>query len=150
AGVIAFAAAACGSSGGGGSTPTGGNAAGPHKGGSGILGAEQWPQCLNPITDCASASWYGYTGEYFGFPPLGEYSPSIAQENSALTPEVPSLDNGGIVQSPFSVTWHLNPKAVWSDGTPITCDDVDFTWKAILNTTGTYSTAGYTTAGGAA
>ncbi|MEY2448955.1 MAG: peptide/nickel transport system substrate-binding protein, partial [Acidimicrobiaceae bacterium] len=27
------------------------------KGGTLILGAEQWPDCLNPITQCANSSW---------------------------------------------------------------------------------------------
>jgi len=152
AGVIAIAAVACGSNnnpssstpgatGGGGSTP--GATTGPHTGGSIILGAEQWPQCLNPITDCASASWYLYTIQEFVFPRLVQWSNAVQATPSALITEVPSLENGGLTQSPFTVTYHLNPAAVWSDGTPITCDDVAFTEAAILNTTGTYSTYGY-------
>jgi ABC-type transport system substrate-binding protein len=53
------------------------------------------------------------------------------------------LDNGGLTESPFTVTYHLNPKAVWHDATPISCADVLFTWLAILNTTGTYSRSGW-------
>jgi len=151
-GVIAIAAVACGGSSGSNNTPgaTGGSSSapgatggGPVKGGSIILGAEQWPQCLNPVTDCASASWYLYTIQEFVFPRLMQWSNKVEQQPSALVTEVPTLDNGGITSNPFSVTYHLQPNAVWSDGTPITCDDVDFTWKAILNTTGTYSTYGY-------
>ncbi|MDP9463784.1 MAG: hypothetical protein M3P52_04100, partial [Actinomycetota bacterium] len=26
-----------------------------------VIGAEQWPQCLNPITECANSSWYVWT-----------------------------------------------------------------------------------------
>jgi len=26
-----------------------------------VIGAEQWPQCLNPITQCANSSWYLWT-----------------------------------------------------------------------------------------
>src|SRR5687768_10680810 len=26
--------------------------------GSLVIGAEQWPECLNPITECANSSWY--------------------------------------------------------------------------------------------
>jgi peptide/nickel transport system substrate-binding protein len=26
-----------------------------------IVGAEQWPECLNPITECANSSWYEWT-----------------------------------------------------------------------------------------
>lgn len=159
AGVIAVAAVACGSSGDGGTTttpPSGGGGGTttaptgvPKKGGSIILGAEQWPQCLNPITDCASASWYLYTIQEFVFPRLMQWSNDVQQTPSALITEVPSLDNGGIIADPFSVTYHLNDKAVWSDGTPITCDDVAFTEAAILNTTGTYSTYGYDGTGAA-
>jgi len=36
-----------------------------------------------------------------------------------------------IGKDPFSVTFNLNPKAVWSDGTPMTAADVRFTWEVI-------------------
>ena len=26
-----------------------------------VIGAEQWPTCLNPVTECATSSWYLYT-----------------------------------------------------------------------------------------
>jgi peptide/nickel transport system substrate-binding protein len=155
AGVLALAAVACSSNGGStspsvtgggnntGSSPPAGAANSPHPGGSITLGAEQWPQCLNPVTDCASASWYLYTIQEFVFPRLMQWSNKVEQQPSDLVKEVPSLDNGGITQSPFTVTYHLQSNAVWSDGTPITCDDVAFTEAAILNTTGTYSTYGY-------
>lgn len=26
-----------------------------------VIGAEQWPECLNPITECANSSWYAWT-----------------------------------------------------------------------------------------
>jgi hypothetical protein len=26
-----------------------------------VLGAEQWPECLNPITECANSSWMVWT-----------------------------------------------------------------------------------------
>jgi len=32
-----------------------------------VIGAEQWPECLNPITECANSSWYQWT---VGFPLL--------------------------------------------------------------------------------
>ncbi len=30
-----------------------------------VIGAEQWPGCLNPVTECANSSWYQWT---IGFP----------------------------------------------------------------------------------
>jgi peptide/nickel transport system substrate-binding protein len=26
-----------------------------------VIGAEQWPECLNPVTECANSSWYAWT-----------------------------------------------------------------------------------------
>jgi peptide/nickel transport system substrate-binding protein len=113
-------------------------------GGKIVLGAEQWPDCINPVTVCSQASWMLYTVEYPVLPRLmqvdltGKFVPS-----PLLAGPAPTLDNGGLTQTPFTVTFHLNPKAVWDDGSPITSADVDFTWKAILNTTGTLTTQGY-------
>ena len=48
-----------------------------------------------------------------------------------LATRVPS---GGDIQSdPFRVTFHLNPRAKWSDGTAISAQDVRFTWELIRN-----------------
>jgi len=29
-----------------------------------VIGAEQWPECLNPITECANSSWMGWTAAF--------------------------------------------------------------------------------------
>jgi peptide/nickel transport system substrate-binding protein len=113
-----------------------------------VVGVLGLPKCLNPVTDCADDEWYRYTVGALVLPRLMQLSNDMQLEPSALITEVPSLDNGGITSSPFSVTYHLQPNAVWSDGTAITCDDIDFTWKATLNTTGTYATYGYDDVGG--
>ncbi|MDP9241560.1 MAG: ABC transporter substrate-binding protein, partial [Actinomycetota bacterium] len=137
--VLSMVAVAC--SNGGGSTSTTNTQ--PHSGGSAVFGAEQWPQCLNPITSCAYASWYFFTVQEFIMPQLMRLSLDNKFEASPLLTEAPSIDNGGVTAKPFSVTYHLNPDAVWADGTPITSEDINFTWLAILNTTGTLSTQGY-------
>jgi hypothetical protein len=41
------------------------------------------------------------------------------------------------------LTLKLNPDAVWDDGTPITSTDVEFTWRAMMDTTGSVSTSGW-------
>jgi peptide/nickel transport system substrate-binding protein len=44
------------------------------------------------------------------------------------------VPGGGDIQvDPFRVTFHLNPKAEWSDGVAITAQDVRFTWELIRN-----------------
>lgn len=113
-------------------------------GGSIVVGAEQWPGCINlVVTRCAGLSWASYS--------VHEHITSRALEidfdgnfvAGPLVTEVPTLENGGIVEDPFTITYNLNPDAVWADGSPITCEDWDFTWRAFLNTKGTYYTFGY-------
>ena len=44
-----------------------------------------------------------------------------------LAAELPSLENGGISEDLKTVTWKLKDGITWSDGTPLTADDVVFT-----------------------
>ncbi|XUY29634.1 peptide ABC transporter substrate-binding protein [Agrobacterium sp. rho-8.1] len=46
-----------------------------------------------------------------------------------LVTEIPTLENGGLSQDLLSMTWKLKPDVKWSDGTPLTAEDVIFTWK---------------------
>jgi peptide/nickel transport system substrate-binding protein len=46
----------------------------------------------------------------------------------ALAAEIPTLANGGISEDLTSITWSLKEGVVWSDGTPLTADDVAFTY----------------------
>ncbi|MGF1597990.1 MAG: ABC transporter substrate-binding protein [Acidimicrobiales bacterium] len=115
-------------------------------GGELILAVEQWPECLNPITSCANASWLSWSVLTHILPRLMELD---ADNNFVASPtitETPTLDNGGLVTNDdgtFVLTFNLNPDAVWSDGTPITSTDVKFTWHATMNTPGSLSTKGY-------
>jgi peptide/nickel transport system substrate-binding protein len=138
--VLGMVGAACSSKKGGGTTPT---PTGGHKGGSAIFGAEQWPQCLNIITACNSSTWMQIIGPQPTLPKLLGLDDKSNVVATPLVMEVPSIANGGVIKDPFSVTYHLNPAAVWDDGTKITGDDIDFTLKAIINTTATTSPVGY-------
>jgi len=142
--VVAMAAAACSKKT---ENPTPGTTtpgtSGVVKGGSVVVGAEQWPQCLNPITSCRSASWTYYAALYYVLPRAMMLDVKGNFVASPLLTEAPSLDNGGLTQNPFTVTFKINPKAVWADGTPITSADFDFTLDAIMHTKGTASTVGY-------
>lgn len=64
--------------------------------------------------------------------PLVEYQPD-GVIRPALAAEVPTLANGGISEDLTSITYHLLPDVVWSDGTPFTADDVVFTWEYCTN-----------------
>jgi len=143
AGVLLVVAAACSSnkSAGGGATSTAAPAA--KQGGQVVFGAEQWPECVNPITSCASATWTWYSVLQQVLPQAAVLDLKGNFVASPVLVELPTLDNGGISQNPFTVSLKISPKAVWEDGSPITSKDIDFTNKAILNTTGAYTTAGY-------
>jgi peptide/nickel transport system substrate-binding protein len=145
-GITGLVATACGSA----STPTstGGTAtpsvsAAPRRGGSIVVAAEQWPECVNPITTCSSSTWtwYSVLEQVLPYAMVLDLQGNFVA--SPLLTQAPSLDNGGITQHPFRITYHLNPKATWADGTPITSSDFDFTWRAIMNTRGAYTRAGY-------
>ena len=115
-------------------------------GGELILAVEQWPECLNPVTSCANASWTLWSVNTHILPRLMELD---LQNNYQVSPtllEEPTTANGGLVvadDGTFTLTYRLHPDAVWSDGTPITSDDVWYTWRARLDTDGTLNTTGY-------
>jgi peptide/nickel transport system substrate-binding protein len=58
----------------------------------------------------------------------GEFQPVLAAE-------LPTEENGGLSADKLTVTWKLLPDLKWSDGQPITSDDVKFTWEALANPT---------------
>ncbi|MGH2554824.1 MAG: ABC transporter substrate-binding protein, partial [Actinomycetota bacterium] len=140
-GVVAIVATACGGDDGPqqGASPT----AQVPKGGSVVIAAEQWPECINPITSCSGATWTWYSVLLHVLPRAMVLDLQGNFIASPLLVEAPTLDNGGVTQSPFTVRYKISDKAVWEDGSPITSADFDFTWRAITNTTGAFSTVGY-------
>jgi peptide/nickel transport system substrate-binding protein len=61
-----------------------------------------------------------------------------------LVTVVPSVQNGGVSADGKTVTYHLLPGLKFSDGSPLTCADVQFTQKAIMTPgIGIVSTTGY-------
>ena len=115
---------------------------GENVGGTAVFAAEQWPDCLNPVTSCANASWLVWSVTAHILPRLMELDVDGNYQASPVLEEAPSLANGLITEEPFTVTYRLRDDATWSDGTPMTSEDIRFTWEAILNTTGTLSTVG--------
>ena len=100
----------------------------------GMLTLLQWqaPTALNPYLS-------GGTKELLAsslvLEPLAEFTPA-GELVPALATELPTVDNGGFAADGTSVTWTLKD-TVWSDGTPLTADDVVFTYEyCIEETTG--------------
>jgi peptide/nickel transport system substrate-binding protein len=54
-------------------------------------------------------------------------------ENGNLLPrlvsDIPTIENGGVSKDMTSITWKLKPGITWSDGSPVTAEDVIFTWQ---------------------
>jgi len=57
---------------------------------------------------------------------MGEFVPMLAVE-------LPTEANGGLSADKLTVTWKLKPDLKWSDGQPITSDDIKFTWEALAD-----------------
>jgi peptide/nickel transport system substrate-binding protein len=62
---------------------------------------------------------------------------ATANERGELVPilaaEIPSEENEGVAADGRSVTWQLQPDVVWSDGEPLTAEDVVFTFDFVSN-----------------
>jgi len=142
--AMALALSACGGSSKKSSAKTGSSGA-PQ--GALVFGAEQWVDCLNPITQCANASWLQWMFPIHVLPRLAEINEKNEFVASPLITELPSVENGGLktnADGTFSVIYHLNPDATWQpDGTPITSADVVFSLQAVLKSKGSVTTAGY-------
>ncbi|TAM58642.1 peptide ABC transporter substrate-binding protein [bacterium] len=46
---------------------------------------------------------------------------------------VPTVGNGDVSRDGLRITYRLRPNLRWSDGAPLTCEDLKFTWQAVLN-----------------
>jgi len=87
------------------------------------------PDSLNPYLSNALAASRVETMIFSGllrYGPGGRFLPDLATV-------VPSTANGGISRDGRTYTYHLNPRALWHDGTPVTAADVAFTWRAIMD-----------------
>jgi len=101
-------------------------------GGTLTIGISQFPSTLNPNIEASVAKAYvlGMARR-----PFTTYDPDWALVCMLCT-ELPTLANGGAVleETPeggegIAVTYTIHPEAAWGDGTPVTVDDVQFTWE---------------------
>jgi peptide/nickel transport system substrate-binding protein len=138
--ALSLVAAACGNNGGGdGKATTTTEGAKAVKGGTLVLGAEQEPDCADWISSCAGASWGTYTMGAQTMPRAFDLTPDAKTVPSSLLAGEPKLESG----PPQKITYKINPKAVWSDGQPITSSDFKYTWDQIKNGSDIYDKTGY-------
>ena len=91
-----------------------------------IYGADQFPDNLNPNISAGNTT--ATTNADIGVLPsafitLPNFEPQYSHELLRAEPKVTG-------QSPFTVEYMINPKATWSDGTPIDAKDFIFAWKS--------------------
>ncbi|WP_375257921.1 peptide ABC transporter substrate-binding protein [Citreimonas sp.] len=67
--------------------------------------------------------------------PLGRYDPTGALV-PYLAEEIPTVENGGVSEDLTSITWTLKEGLLWSDGTPVTAEDVKFTAEYCMHPEG--------------
>lgn len=60
-----------------------------------IIGAEQWPDCLNPVTECASSSWYVWTTLFAVAPNVWDTTADGKYVPTDLVTGEPTLDVAG-------------------------------------------------------
>ena len=125
---VALVAAGCGSTG---TSATKSSTQPAHvtQGGTLVLGANQEPGCADWLAPCGNNIWGYYTMLSQTLP--GPFT--FAHDRYAPSPLLarePTLDIG----PPQRVIYHINPKAVWSDGQPITSSDFRFTYELGLPT----------------
>jgi peptide/nickel transport system substrate-binding protein len=118
----AMALSACG----GGSSSSGGsgNASGT---GQVVFGeSTDFPENLFPLISAGNATSVANIEAQL-LPQTYEIQPDFTVKwNQDLLTEEPTSKVSGDTQT---VTYHLNPAAVWSDGQPITADDFEFSWR---------------------
>lgn len=103
----------------------------PVVGGTLTIGYEQEPAILNPLIEGGDMM---ATKDVLSQVLLGlvRIKPDFTYE-PMLAEEIPTVENGGVTENPFTVTWKIKEEAVWSDGTPVSADDVKFTYDTIMS-----------------
>lgn len=105
-----------------------------------IFALYQEPEILNPYIATQTAA--GEVGTFIvegllGVDPDGNRYPVLAQE-------VPTVANGLVSADGLTVKYNLKEGVLWSDGEPFTCDDVLFTYEAVIDpASSAVSTTGY-------
>ena len=102
------------------------------------------PKSLNPVLDAASPT---LDLSMFIFSWAIRYDSKAHPVPDALR-EVPTIANGDVSKDGLRLTYKLRPNIKWQDSTPLTCDDLKFTWQVVMNphnnvvTTGGYKSIG--------
>jgi peptide/nickel transport system substrate-binding protein len=126
--VLGLVLSACGS-GGGNAAPTEPAAEGGG-GGTATLIIPEEPTLLNYfLADASIVRQVAEATAMTGLVTIDEKGEFVAM----LADQVPTQANGGLSDDYLTVTWKLKPDLKWSDGEPLTSDDIKFTWEVLSN-----------------
>jgi peptide/nickel transport system substrate-binding protein len=118
-------------------------------GGVARIGVLESPRTLNPVA-AGGTSPSSTMIQQATLPGAYVYDPVTWRTIPDLVVRIPTLDDGDVVldRDRQSVTWTIDPKASWSDGTPVSGNDFAFTLRATLGITECGPLAGSTSAFG--
>ena len=93
------------------------------------LGLTSNPESVNPLY---ASTWYSQVVYEMLLLPLWNIDDQ-GQYQMELAEELPTAANGGVSADGLSITLKLRKGLVWSDGEPVTADDVVFTYDMTMN-----------------
>ncbi|MFF2851005.1 peptide ABC transporter substrate-binding protein [Streptomyces sp. NPDC058001] len=113
------------------------------EGGSLVFGAEQEPDCVDWIATCGASIWGTYMLQAQTIPRVFDVrkkGKDWVPVPSAMMASDPVISTGARPK----ITYRLDPKAVWSDGRPITSADLKYTALQIRDGKNIFDKTGYT------
>jgi peptide/nickel transport system substrate-binding protein len=87
------------------------------------------PATLNPYLRPEQIAWQAIALISTGLVDLTNEGEWVLE----LASEFPNVENGTLSEDGLVVTWKLRPDLKWSDGEPLTSDDLVFTWEVCSN-----------------
>ena len=124
-------------------TTTAGATGGVPSGGEIAFGLEQEPDCLDWLGSCATVAYGFWSGNVTTIPrafSVEKDGDTFKYVPTSLLVGEPELDQSGAKPQ---VTYEINPKAVWSDGEPITSSDFKYVWEQVTGGGDINDTTGY-------
>ena len=102
------------------------------EGGELVIGAEQEPDCVAWIKSCGGSSWGYWMMGVTTMPRVVRHREERRRLDVAYNTTCSPASRSSTTTDPArrSSPTRSTPTAVWSDGTPITCDDFKYTWDA--------------------
>ncbi|MGA9944150.1 MAG: peptide ABC transporter substrate-binding protein [Candidatus Cybelea sp.] len=88
------------------------------------------PKNLNPMLNSATPT---LDLSMFIFSWTVRYDANGRPVPDAIT-EIPTVANGDVSKDGLTLKYKLRPNIKWQDGQPLTCNDLKFTWQAVMNT----------------